>query len=306
MSQANVFAGFSLTTTFPDHDPCFGNDPTNTTCSIPSLAMINFLNISNPDSYSKLLPAVRFSAYFTSLVSAILVLYSPEEVESSFLAQLLNVYSLIVASMIAIARNHLTKFHSVVALTLASSPLSVYLLFYVIRSLFGIHTRLDKVFGKGKHVNRTMVLLAFPLWLAVLCFTALPSTAWDFQQTACDLIIAGDAKSILAEHSSQYFYWHGERLSIDCERRLGKHNKFFPLGRLWHRVGRHYPFIYFCSVIVLPHFIWIFNVEIALPILSTRESFSATYGQLLAIFVTVLPFIQLCKLLPRASRWFGI
>lgn len=183
---------------------------------------------------------------------------------------MLNVYSLIVASMIAIARNHLTKFHSVVALTLASSPLSVYLLFYVIRSLFGIHTRLDKVFGKGKHVNRTMVLLAFPLWLAVLCFTALPSTAWDFQQTACDLsviytpechvrsspchrIIAGDAKSIVFLFFKPFFiYWFdafpvvgGALVAIFLlawgtaiyrlrKKIWGKHNKFFPLGRLWY------------------------------------------------------------------------
>jgi hypothetical protein len=32
-------------------------------------------------------------------------------------------------------------------------------------------------------------------------------------------------------------------------------------------------------MIVLPHAFWIFNIEIGLQILSTRESFSATYGQ---------------------------
>jgi hypothetical protein len=49
------------------------------------------------------------SAYFTSLVSAILVLYSPADVESSFFAQLLNVYSLVNAAIIAIAKHNLTK-----------------------------------------------------------------------------------------------------------------------------------------------------------------------------------------------------
>jgi hypothetical protein len=49
--MSNLFDGFSATTTFPDHDICFGDDPTNKTCTIPSLAMINFLNISDPGAY---------------------------------------------------------------------------------------------------------------------------------------------------------------------------------------------------------------------------------------------------------------
>jgi hypothetical protein len=47
-------------------------------------------------------------------------------------------------------------------------------------------------------------------------------------------------------------------------------------------VVNRYPFIQFYSVIVLPHTFWIFNVEIGLQILSTREHFTATYGQVRA------------------------
>lgn len=70
------------------------------------------------------------------------------------------------------------------------------------------------------------------------------------------------------------------------------------------KVVNQYPFIQFYSVIVLPHVFWIFNVEIGLAFLSARERFTASYGQLLAIFVTVPPFIQLCTILPRVPRWF--
>lgn len=129
------------------------------------------------------------SAYFTSLVSAILVLYSPEDVISSFFAQLLNVYSLIVAAIIAIAGHNLTKLHSVVALTLAASPLSLYLILYVFRSLLGKQTRLQAVFGPGMHLNRALVLIMLPLWAGVLAFTILPTSAWQFQQAACDLCV---------------------------------------------------------------------------------------------------------------------
>jgi len=303
--------------------------------------MINFLNISNPDLYlgsycdnppldscafgycpnpDVASPAVRFSAYFTSLVSAILVLYSPEDVESSFFAQLLNVYSLIVAAIIAIAKHNLTKLHSAVALMLAASPLSLYLLAYVLRSLFGRHTRLDTVFGKNKHLNRGIVLLAFPLWIAVLSFTTMPTSVWHFQQAACDSIVADNTIASLFFLPFIIFFWIFPEIgatllgiflltwgtAIYRQRKViwAKHNNFLPFGRLWRKVVDHYPFIQFCTVIFVPHFIWIFNIEIGLHILSTRESFSATYGQLLAIFVTIPPFIQLCILLPRLPRWF--
>ncbi|KAJ7629368.1 hypothetical protein DFH06DRAFT_718879 [Mycena polygramma] len=342
MSNANVLHGFSVTTTFPDHDACFGNvTNTSSICHIPSPAMINFLNISDPASYltnycvnppadscafgycpnpDVASPAVRYSLYFTSLVSAILVLYDAEEVESSFFAQLLNVYSLIVAAIIAISEHNLTKFHSVVALTLAASPLSLYLLAYVLRSLFGNRNRLDKVFGQGKHLNRLAVILMFPLWIAVLSFTALPDSVWQFQQAACEAVLTdGLVVSLFFLPFIVFFEVYPEigaallavflfiwGTAIYRLRKIiwAKHNKILPFGRLWRKVCDHYPFIQFCTVIVLPHVIWIFNIEVGLRILSSREKFQSTYGQLLAIFVTVPSFIQLCILLPRVPRWF--
>ncbi|KAK6992084.1 hypothetical protein R3P38DRAFT_3088997 [Favolaschia claudopus] len=343
MSQANSFdlSDYTLPTTFPDHDSCFGSANTSSICQIPSAAMIAFLNITDPGSYLDTYcldppadscafgycpnpdvasPAVRFSAYFTALVSALLVLYSPEDVENSFFAQLLNVYSLIIAAMVAISKHNLTKLHSVISLTLASSPLSLYLLAYVIRSLFGKPTRLDKVFGKEKLWNRAIVLFMLPLWAAVLSFTAMPTSVWHFQQAACDSVIADNSiVSLFFLPFIVFFYVYpeigGTFLGLfllawgTCIYRLrktiwAKKNRRFPLGRLWRKTVQHYPFLQFCTVILFPHFIWIFNIEIGLRFLSNRESFEATYGQLLAIFVTIPPFISLCRLLPRVPRWF--
>ncbi|KAJ6570719.1 hypothetical protein B0H10DRAFT_1964593 [Mycena sp. CBHHK59/15] len=342
MATANLFSGFSVTTDFPDHDACFG-DPTNTSsiCQIPSQIMVNFLNISNPMAYLNAYcnnppvdscsfgycpnpdvasPAVRYSTYFTSVVSAILVLYSPADVESSFFAQLLNVYSLIVAAIISIAEHDLTKLHSVVAMTLAASPLSLYLLMYVFRSLIGKPTRLDSVFGKGKYLNRIVVLLMLPLWVAVLSFTALPYATWHFQQAACDIQIASNhIASLFFLPFIIFFATYPEvgaiiigllaiswGVAVYRLRKIiwAKHNKRFPIGRLWRKVVNRYPFIQFCTVILLPHAFWMFNIEVGLRILSTRESFSPTYGQLLAIFVTVPAAIQLFQLLPRVPPWF--
>ncbi|KAJ7233183.1 hypothetical protein C8J57DRAFT_1480372 [Mycena rebaudengoi] len=333
--------GFSSSPFFPDHDRCFGQGNGSDICRIPTTTMINFLNISNPDSYLSVYcnnppvdscafgycpnpdvasPAVRYSAYFSSLVSAILVLYSPEDVESAFFAQLLNVYSLIVAAIISIAGHNLTKLHSVIALTLAASPLSLYLLMYVVRSLMGKNTRLEAVFGKGKILNRVIVLLILPLWIGVLVFTSLSTVTWEFQQAACDEAVADN-------HIASLFFIPFIAMFVEFPatgivfvlgfgttwgiaiwrlRKIiwGKHDRYFPLGRLWRKVVNRYPFIQFCSVIVVPHVIWITNVEVGLVLLSTRERFQATYGQLLAIFVTVPPFIQLCLILHRVPVWF--
>lgn len=329
---------------FPDHDLCFGDSwNSSTVCQNASDVMITFLNISqggadryldvycsappddscafgycpNPDVAS---PAVRFSTYFSSLVSAILVLYSPEEVSSAFFAQLLNVYSLIVAAMVSIAARTLTKMHSAIALTLAASPLSLYLIFYVCRSLMGRSTRLEAVFGPGKYLNRTLVLLMPPLWITLLTFTALPPTVWQFQQAACDY-------SVGRNHIALIFFLPFIVLFVSLPgagafivlsllvswgiavfrlRKIiwKKKNRILPLGRLWRKVVERYPFIQFYSVVIVPHFFWMLNVEVGLVVLSARESFSATYGQLLAIFVTIPPFISLCMLLPRIPRWF--
>ncbi|KAJ7223023.1 hypothetical protein GGX14DRAFT_426580 [Mycena pura] len=357
--MSNVFDATS-STFFPDHDACFG-DPTNTSriCQVPSAVMINFLNISTPLAYYDVYcnnppddscsfgycpnpdvasPAVRYSTYFSSLVSAILVLYSPEAVTSSFFAQLLNVYSLIVAAMISLAGHNLTKLHAVIALTLAASPLSLYLMMYVLRSLLGKQTRLGAVFGPGQYLNRVLVLIVLPLWISVLTFTAMPTSTWTFQQAACDTCVSITVqypahpgvqfdRLVADNHVASLFFlpfiiffveypevgvvilasiassWG---IAIWRLRKIiwGKHDgRILPLGRLWRKVVQRYPFIQFYSVIVLPHLFWMFNIEFGIRVLSTREKFTATYGQLLAIFVTIPPFIDLSLLLPRIPRW---
>ncbi|KAJ7058114.1 hypothetical protein C8F01DRAFT_1149581 [Mycena amicta] len=342
--MASLFDGFSVGTTFPDHDICFG-DPNNSSslCQVPSATMINFLNITSPSSYLDVYcnnppddscafgycpnpdvasPAVRFSGHtLPQSFSAILVLYSPEDVTSSFFAQLLNVYSQVIAAIVAIAGHNLSKLHSVIALTLAASPLSLYLIFYVIRSMLGKQTRLQAVFGPGMHLNRAMVLLALPLWISVLVFAALPTSMWHFNQAACDLEVANNhVASLFFLPFIIFFAAYPEAgafiiasvviswgIAIWRTRKTiwAKGDRYFPLGRLWRKVVQRYPFIQFYSVIVLPHVFWMFNVEFGLLVLDPRESFTATYGQLLAIFVTIPPLIQLCLLLPQVPRWFA-
>ncbi|KAJ7914478.1 hypothetical protein B0H13DRAFT_439629 [Mycena leptocephala] len=322
--MSTSFSLSPLSLYFPIHDPCFG-DPSNSSsvCQVPTNEMIAFLNISNPTAYLEAYclnppidscafgycsnpdvasPAVRISSRcldskmthytVTTIVSAILVLYSPEDVPASFFSQLLNVYSLIVAAIIAIAHRNLTKPHTAVAMSLAASPLSAYLIIYVIRSIIGNQNRLSTVFGKGKWLNRFAVLTIVPVWVAVLVFSALPKGMWHFQQSACDEVITGDRVIrffflpviVLSElHPGTGATLCGVFIitwatCIYLQRReiWRKKNKKLPLWRIWRKVVEAYPFIQFFTVIFIPHCFWFLNIEIGRLILLPRETFTST------------------------------
>ncbi|KAF7298764.1 hypothetical protein MIND_00824000 [Mycena indigotica] len=329
---------------FPDRNPCFGlkdvaqcsGNTTDVTAT-----MLQFLNLTdfnkyfdayclnppddscafgfcpNPDVAS---PTVRYSTYFTTVMSAVLVLYLPEEVASTFFSQLLNVYSLIIAALIAVAKRNLTKPHTAVALGLACSPLSAYLIIYVIRSLFGGLTRLHSVFGKGMWLPRLAVLMLVPVWITLLILTSVPNGSWRFQQTACDAIVANhhilqtffEPFLILSQYFAPFtgtvfgIWFITWAVAIYLRRNdIWKSGKGrFPLLRMWRKVVDHYPFIQFCTVIAIPHIAWIINIEMGVAVILTRESFSYTYGQMLALLVTIPPIIQLVQLTPRLFWWF--
>lgn len=119
------------------------------------------------------------------------MLYSNEEdITAAFYAQLLSTYSLIVSAIIAIGQNQLTRLHAVFALCLAGSPLMFYLTIYAFKEVLGRPTRVAAVFNtRLKGIKLTLVLILFPLWLAVLIFLALPRGVWQFQQAACDHLL---------------------------------------------------------------------------------------------------------------------
>jgi hypothetical protein len=236
-------------------------------------------------------------------------------ISRQFFSQLLNVYSLIIAAIISIANRGLTKPHTVVSLGLAASPLSIYLIIYVIQSIFGKRNRLASVFGSGKWLNRAGVLALVPIWISVLVFAALPKGSWHFQQSACDDVVA-------AHHVIRVFFipflvffevfpelgaaiiaifvgsWI---LAIYLQRRKiwRNDNKRFPSLRIWwvsfslmigfrwsdqrtlyrRKVVNAYPFIKFCTVVFVPHAFWMLNVEIGIAVLLTQETFTPTYGQ---------------------------
>ncbi|KDQ56691.1 hypothetical protein JAAARDRAFT_298959 [Jaapia argillacea MUCL 33604] len=182
---------------------------TNQPCPA-TMDMLTFFNISSQNSYYQyycLNPPqdscefgycpnadvaglyVRVSTYVTNVCLALLILYSPDEVATTFYAQILSVYSLVITTFISIADHSLTRLHGTYALITAGSPLSITLAIYALRSLFQKDTRMHAVYGKGRErwwINRILVLLMIPCWIGILVYLSIATKHGSLSQVACD------------------------------------------------------------------------------------------------------------------------
>ena len=98
-----------------------------------------------------------------------------------------TVYALLITCFVSLFQQDITRFHATVAITIVSSPVSFYFLFYSIRTFWGEH-RLNTVLGKKKYLNRGLVFFAAGIWISMIIYTSLKSTRNHFTQKSCDLI----------------------------------------------------------------------------------------------------------------------
>lgn len=112
--------------------------------------------------------------------------YSPENVKEAFWSSVLTLYSILITSCISIFQKELSKFHALIAASIVGSPLTFYMGVYAIRSQFGHAHRLDAVMGKGKILQRLIVIGTVAIWIAFVIYILLPSNLAYFAQAACD------------------------------------------------------------------------------------------------------------------------
>ena len=117
-------------------------------------------------------------------LSAILVFYSPDRVKDVFWTQTLITYSLFVTGGIYLIREELTRFHSIVIISIVCSPVNIYFTGYSIRAFWGPH-RLDAVLGKKQHFQRLIVFVSVAIWFANLVHAYLPQRYTKFSQDSC-------------------------------------------------------------------------------------------------------------------------
>ncbi len=117
----------------------------------------------------------------------------------AFYGQLLQIYSLLIAAVIAIASRELSRLHANFVLFAVSSPLSIYIVTHAfVRTVSRKDTRLKPVFGyedildakEGRflspgwkaRLNRASVLILVPVWIIILAIT-LKKKGWFIQET---------------------------------------------------------------------------------------------------------------------------
>jgi hypothetical protein len=108
-----------------------------------------------------------------TFTSALLVFYGEnfedtfceDNLVSSYLAltfssdtTLLQLYSILVTAVLTVMQKGLTKLHAVTALSMVASPVTIYILVYSLRNVFGSQTRLDSLIGKGKIAQKALVM----------------------------------------------------------------------------------------------------------------------------------------------------
>lgn len=248
-------------------------------------------------------------AYFGTVCLAILLLYEPKASADAFYGLVLQNYSLMIAATISIAWKQLTRLHAVFALTVAGSPVSIYLLVHSLRCIcMKCSERLESIFGnsigiRGK-INRAIALLAVPLWAFLIAITLQSPRAGWFQQTACDDAIY---KDIGANSTSSTDGWHdgsvtfvlggglavfvfihlplGALVSLGVLFALVKQRKRIRNGppemsyirRAWRVTKTTYPFMRFAIFILLPFVTWILTLELGSDF--SNEQFTPTLGQ---------------------------
>ncbi|KAF8498942.1 hypothetical protein BU17DRAFT_59222 [Hysterangium stoloniferum] len=336
----------------PDTSLCVANQPAD--CIITD-QMISFLNITGYESYFQAYclsppqhdgcpfgfcpnsdiggPLVRISAYITNLLTAILIFYGHKKLQQSMWSQILNVYSLLITCAISIILKQLTKIHAIIAITTAGSPVSLYLVFYAIRSMWGGSHRMEhavtsntklphNIMRQPYFIYRMLVITGLGIWIALAIYILLPRNVSNFIQVSCEGTIGSNVFKyffilpfVLFGILAKEFGTPGAALAglpiallvlswvIPIWRCCSEIRKKGTFTSLWQIMYERYPFIHFATTVVLPFGYWVFLVEVGV-MMSNDNTWSITFGQVLAVFVALPPFIQVMPLIPRCHPWF--
>ena len=136
--------------------------------------------------------------------------WSPGDVDVEIQSLLVQVYPVLLSTLLSIGRDQLSVFDANFALVISSSPLTIYLVTASICDLFGIRTGLYKRIKSYRLITRTLGVLVLLLWtglsmslsLSTRAFKDSPSEASTFagwlQNTALSLLSSPTFSGILA------------------------------------------------------------------------------------------------------------
>ncbi|KAJ6526762.1 hypothetical protein B0H19DRAFT_1275604 [Mycena capillaripes] len=299
---------------------------------------VNWIRCPNSDVAGIL---VRFSAYMANLLLGIVLMYHPEESSTAVWTQLLTVYSLLISGLIAIGGASMSRFHSSMTIFLVMSPLSSTLVVYAILGFCGRSHRLDIILSKRREhlIPRLLVIIFAIISLALVIFTstanidhftANPCEIDDFYQTArgvaqnflfipyagvlllvLSLTQFGDMAAGLVLILTPFlilvvgFIYAVVKQRHLLTKQFRVQNNRWKIWVAWDALAVQYPLLHFCGVFFIPMLYWILVNE--LRTLDTPDNiFSASFGQILALFIILPPLIQVASPVKAHSLEDGI
>ena len=102
-----------------------------------------------------------------------MITWSPADVDAGVQASLLQIYPILLSTLVSIKDHQLATDDIAYALTLCSSPLTIYLVFASFCDLYGAKTRLYERITSYRRVIRAFAILVPFLWLALSITTVL-------------------------------------------------------------------------------------------------------------------------------------
>jgi len=114
----------------------------------------------------------------------IMVTWSPEDVDVGIQSLLIQFYPILLSTLLSISRQQLARADALFALTLSSSPLTIYLVAASICNLRGIHTGLYKRIKSHRFVTSILGALVLAIWTGLsMAYSISPSA---FKDSPCE------------------------------------------------------------------------------------------------------------------------
>ena len=113
-----------------------------------------------------------------------MVTLSPGDIDVGIQSLLVQIYRILLSTLLSIDRQRLSRFDANFVLALSSSPLTVYLVIASICDLFGINTDLYGRVKSYRHIIHTLGALVLLLWTGLSMTFNLSTRA--FKDSLCD------------------------------------------------------------------------------------------------------------------------
>ncbi|KAF9785399.1 hypothetical protein BJ322DRAFT_827653 [Thelephora terrestris] len=271
--------------------------------------------------------AVSVANIVATICLRILITWSPGDVDVGVQASFLQIYSILLSTLLSINRKQLSLDDASFALNLTCSPLTAYLVAASIGDLCGSKTGLYKRIKSHRRIIRFLGTLILPLWLALTMVLNFSSSAFtdsytlgDYSFSQWHIYIKGYIMKVLRPGPFSpsinfviievfigiFLLRNWSQLKAEVRACLKSKPwgwfrlPFLSIKSVWCSIdGNHKWFLYLLFAYI--DIGWAFNVMVWV-FDSYVDGYILSYGQVLSVFSAIPPFLLTIEFL-YSSRW---